>query len=143
MNARGILTAAYQVLHLLSCMQRGIPARGVPIPARGYPQSDLAGVSPLSGPGRGNPPVRPDWGPLHWTWLGYPRPQSDLTGVPPHWTWLGYPLWDLAGVLPLDLAGVPHLPVRPGWGTPRWTWLGYPLHRPIYGAAIRIHILHI
>ena len=58
-NARGIPTVAYQVLHLLSCNGGGgSPARGYPIPAGGYPisgtpQSDLSGVPPF------------------WTWLGY------------------------------------------------------------------------
>ena len=57
-NARGIPTAAYQVLHLLACMG-GPPAGGVPL-VRGYP-------SP-SGPGRGYPSV--------WILLGYLPPPA-------------------------------------------------------------------
>ena len=88
-NARGIPTAAYQVLHVLSC-PGGIPH--VPSACLGY-----------------TPPV---WGtPPVLTWLGggvprYPR----LAGVPP--TWLGYPpimTWPGEGVTGYALSG---------WGTP-------------------------
>ena len=85
MNARGIPTAAYQVLHLLSC------TGGAP-PAGGYPHPDLAGGEvphpggyPISEgyPHLGYPPV--------WTWLGYP-PSGPGRGTPhPIWTWLVYP----------------------------------------------------
>ena len=113
-NARGILTAAYQVLHLLSCMG-GTPYQGVAllgVPHLGYPPSDLA---------RGVP--HPCWGVSH---LGYPP--SDLAKGVPHPCWgvphLRYPQSDLAGVPPqLDLAGVP--PPQQG-DLAGWTWLGYP-----------------
>ena len=103
-NARGIPTAAYQVLHGLSC-----PGGWGP----GYhpPQSDLTGV-PLSDL-PGIPPLPPQLdlarGTPHQTWAGYPpspsdlarlSSPSDLAGVRPHQTWLGYPP-------PSDLAGVP------------------------------------
>ena len=90
MNARDILTAAYQVLHLLSC------PRGVPHPAGG------GGTPSLNG---GGTPIQP--------WIGG-TPSLDrgtLVGVPPH------PRLD--GVhtppSPSDLARVP---IRPGQGTP-------------------------
>ena len=102
-NARGIPTAAYQVLHVPSC-PGGMPAGGEGYPilpwgthGLGYPLSDLAGVTPSQ------------------TWPGYP--QSDQARVLPKQTWLGYPS-DLAGVPapPLDL--VRYLPIQ--------GWLGYP-----------------
>ena len=78
MNARGIPTAAYQVLHLLSCrggypLLGDTPCQGVLhlVPCQGVlhlgvsPPSDLAGVTPF-GPGWGMPP-----------------PQLDLAGVLP------------------------------------------------------------
>ena len=115
MDVRGIPTAAYQVLHLLSCTGGGGTA------ARGYPTS-------------GTPPVRPGWQAPHSCWGyptsgtlpsdlagGYPIPAGgyptsgtpwlDLAGVPSHWTWLGHP------TPPSGLARVP-LPIIPGWGTP-------------------------
>ena len=111
-NARGILTAACQVLHLLSCMGWGTPARGYP----------TLGT-----------PITPGWGTAHLDLAGVP-PCLDLVGVLPGQTWMGYPHLDLAGV-PLsgpgwgtpwsDLDGVP--PSGPGWGTPTWTW---PRYRP-------------
>ena len=152
MNARGIPTAAYQVLHLLFCLGGG----GYPIPTGGYPTlgtphktwlgtplSDLAGVPPIwtwqgyppIRPGQGTPPIRPGQGTPHQTWLGY-LPSGPGWGTPPIWTWPGYPPpsgpgW---GTLPhLDLAGVP--PIISGWGTPHLdlaevsphqTWPGYP-----------------
>ena len=79
-NARGIPTAAYQVLHLLSCTgEGGYPCRGVPHPCQGV-SHPCQGV-----PNLGYPPIRPCWGVPHH---GYPPP----AGVPP---WL-----DLAGVPP-------------------------------------------
>ena len=122
-NARGIPTAAYQVLHLLSCTRWGNPP----------PQSGL----PPPQPG-------PTWG------GGYPRrgtPQRGLTGGYPRWgtpgqVWLGgYPQVGVPPMVESPLAGVP-----PGWGTPHldltrvppghvwlggvtpppsWNWLGY------------------
>ena len=70
-NARDLPTAAYQVLHVLSCPGGG--GGGLPLLGGwGYPHPDLAGVpSP------------------QWTWPGYPPsdlatvPLSDLAGVPP------------------------------------------------------------
>ena len=59
MNARGIPTAAYQVL-----------LGGVP-PRRGTPPSARSD----GGTRGGVPPI--------WTWLGYPPPQLDLAWVPP------------------------------------------------------------
>ena len=99
-NATGIPTAAYQVLHLLSCTGEGVPLWGVPHPCWGVPHLGY--------------PIRPDqgWGtpPLP---VGTPPqvpPQSDLVrerypipgGTSPSWTWLGSP-------------------------PPGWTRLGYPL----------------
>ena len=76
-NARGIPTAAYQVLHLLSCTRWGTPHWGIPAPAR----SDQEGGVPSQS---GYPPARSDGG---GTWGGVP-PQPGLTGgtrggVPP------------------------------------------------------------
>ena len=105
-NARGIPTAAYQVLHLLT---------EVGYPPLGYPPSRSDGGYPR-------------WGTTHW---GTPPSRSDPggtrggvlpIGVPPCWGTpcqgippLGYPP---IGVPPrLDLAWVP---------PPGWTWLGYP-----------------
>ena len=62
-NAGGIPTVAYQVLHVLSCPW------GVPHPCREVP---------------------PVWDTPRQTRPGYtPRPR--LAGVPPVWTWPGYP----------------------------------------------------
>ena len=89
MNARGIPTAAYQVLHLLSCTSEGRGgggphlAGGVPHPCQGVPPPGVPGVPPI----------------LTWPGWGVPHP------------WWGYPPY-------LDLAGVPPPLVRPGWGTP-------------------------
>ena len=91
-NARGIPTAAYQVLHVLSCPGGG----GVPpvLTWLGYP-------SP------------------HQTWLGYPRPIRSGWGTPPpigpgwgtlHQTWPESP--------PPIRSGRGTLPIRSGWGTP-------------------------
>ena len=133
-NARGIPTAAYQVLF------GGVPPIRVP-PGQVWPGGYLRWGTPCQGtPGqvwwggypRWGTPIRPGWGdtrggvpsigvasqpgltggtqgevPPTWTWLGYP--QLDLAGVPPTWIWLGYPPR-------LDLARVP----------PTWSWLGYP-----------------
>ena len=82
MNARGILTIAYQVLHVLSCPR---------------------GVRQAGPPGWGTPPIL--------TWLGgVPRTGIPLLGVHPPGcrTWLGPPKSDLTGdpPTPSDLAGV-------------------------------------
>ena len=80
MNARGIPTAAYQVLHLLPEVGypppagvppwpgptegEGVPEVGYPLPAGGTPWLDLAGVAPPPagpGPGRGTPPPTNGW----------------------------------------------------------------------------------
>ena len=110
MNTRGIPTAAYQLLHVLSCSRR-VPR-----------------VPPLSWPGWGYSGCPPGWDTLHpdlagglhpiltwpevtrvptrsgapwsgWTWLGYPLAGSGLEN-PPGWIWFGYP------------------PAGPGLGTP-------------------------
>ena len=91
-NARGIPTAAYQVLHLLP--EVGPPGRGTP-PAR----SDGGRVPKVRYPQQGtpwqgtpSPPARSD--------RGYPRSGTPSRGNPPS-----------------DLAGVPP-PSGPGQGTP-------------------------
>ena len=73
MNARGIPTAAYQVLHLLT--EVGYP------PCWGTPRPGLTGGYPRQGtPSLGTSLVRyplfgyPHWVPLTWTSLGYPPP---------------------------------------------------------------------
>ena len=84
-NARGIPTAAYQVLHLLSCTRWGTHLSGYPPPParsnRGYPRWGTSRQGTPPGPGLtgggyprwGTPPVRPGWGtPPVWTWPGYP-----------------------------------------------------------------------
>ena len=140
-NARGIPTTAYQVLHVLSCTSGGTPV-GVTLcrhPLGGVPPSwpgpgGTLGGCPLSGvphcpdlaggyPGQalpwlGYPTSWPDW--------GYPRQVPPWLGYPPSWPagtpWLRYPpSWPGR----LDLARVP-----PSWTwlgyPPGWTWLGYP-----------------
>ena len=115
-NARGIPTATYQVLHLLGVPPPLSDMAGVPpLPSdlNGVPPClDLAGVPPIR-PGWGTPPPSgPGWGtPPHLDLAEVPPPRPgwgappylDLTGVPPCQTWLGYP---------------PSLPI--------WTWLGSP-----------------
>ena len=99
MNARSIPTAAYQVLHLLSCTG----GWGVPLPG-GTPS--LAGGVPPIGPGWGTPPPSgPGWVTPHQTWLGYP---------PPRQTWLEYPPPIRPG-WGTPLSG-------PGWRTPLARW---------------------
>ena len=95
-NARGIPTAAYQVLHLLSCTGGTLagvyprvppsgPSQGVPHPwPRGYPRVP-------HGPGQGGTPSQAGGGAL-----GYPTSHLDLAGVPSQ----------------LDMAGVPPPPRR-------------------------------
>ena len=92
-NARGIPTAAYQVLHLLSCMMWGTPRPGL---MGGYPrwgnphQSTFPCQATPPPPGQvwlvggGTPPTRSNRG---GTWGGVPPrqgyPPSYLAGVPP------------------------------------------------------------
>ena len=103
-NARGIPTMAYQVLHLLP--QVGYTLAGVPLA-----RSDGGGYLRWGTPQQANPPARSD---------------GSTQGGPPAWTWLGYPHLDLAGVPPcLDLAGIPPAWIWLGY-PPSWTWLGYP-----------------
>ena len=92
-NARGIPTAAYQVLHLLP--EAGSPlAGGTPRPGpMGGGQGYLRWGTPLAG---GYPPARSDG--------GYPRWGTPLVGVPPSQVWRG-----------AYLRGLP--PCR--WGTPQ------------------------
>ena len=96
LNARGIPTAAYQVLHLLPKV--GYPPRqwGPPQPD---PMGDTQGGIP---PDRGRPPPWPDL-------IGVPEVRYPLAGVPPSQVWQGVPKWGTRG-------GVP----------PACTWLGYP-----------------
>ena len=110
MNARGVPTAAYQVL--ICCPVTGgyPPAGGTP---PWVPLLDLTGGTHPCW--RSTPPrvphIRPGWG-VPYPCQGYPASGTPLLDLveypPPHWTWLWYP--------PSDLAEVPH--VRPGWGTP-------------------------
>ena len=81
-NARGIPTAAYQVLHLF-------PEVGYPPP----PQPGLMGGVPKVGypPGRGYPPARSDGGTQGGYPLVPPRAGPGWGTLPPRWTWLGYP----------------------------------------------------
>ena len=98
-NARGILTVAYQVL------LGGVPPVGVPpwpgltrrgVPEVGYPPSGYLlsrsekGVPKVGYPLSGYPPSRSDGQgvpKVGYPPSGYPLPIR----VPPTWTWLGYP----------------------------------------------------
>ena len=109
MNARGIPTVAYQVLHLLSCTRWGTPhgwdtplAMPEGVPKVGYP----------SAMGCSHPGLI--------TWGGVPPAR-----VPPSQVW-----WeDTQGGVPPIRPGWGNPPIGPGWGTPPpvWTWPGYPL----------------
>ena len=85
-NARGIPTAAYQVLHLLSCTRWGTHLSGYPPPRPGPTGGTRGGVPPVRVPPqarsdrRGVPEV--GYPPPGQTWLGYP-PCLDLARVPP------------------------------------------------------------
>ena len=149
MNARGIPTAAYQVLHLLLVVGYP-PNRGTP------PQSGLTGGGYLRWgtpqQGYAQPGPMRVWGYLRWgttqqctpsqVWWGVPEVEYHPAGVPP-WpgltggTWGGVPpppsrgtpsqVWQggtWGGVPPL--AGVPLPPADLTGGYPNWTWLGYP-----------------
>ena len=125
-NARGIPTAAYQVLHLLSCTRWGTPPVGVPPwpdPMEGYLRwGTLVRYPPKPGLTREVPKV--GYGYLYPRWgtpirvLHQPGPIGGTRGgVPPSLVWGG----TQGGVPPL---GYP--PAGPGWGTPpAWTWPGY------------------
>ena len=114
-NARGIPTVAYQVLHLLSCTGGvphscwGYPILGAPIrPGWEYPiPATGGGVLHLGYP------IRPGWGyPIPATG-GYPT--LDTTTRPGWVCHLRYTPSDLAGVPPR--AGMRYPPTRPGRGT--------------------------
>ena len=134
MNARGIPTAAYQVLHLLSCTGKGATPAGR-VPHLGYPPLDLArgGTPSLLGgyPTSSSPPSDLAEGAPHLRspsirpCQGVPHPCQGVSH-------LGYPLSDLVRGVPHPCQGVPnfrylHL-AGSGWGTPSpsWTWSGYP-----------------
>ena len=119
MNARGIPTAAYQVLHLLpevgyppwpsSTGEGGLPEVGYPS-RQGYPPGQ---VQPGVPPARVPPRARSYEGTLGGVppWQGYPWP-GPMGGVPE----VGYPLARSDG------EGVPKV----GYPPPGWTWPGYP-----------------
>ena len=115
-NARGIPTATYQVLHLLTEVGYPPPSGYPPVqvwcggtrdtPCRGTPHPDLmtSGGTPHQG--------IPHPGLMGGTWG---TPTSGLMGGTPHW---GTPHPGLMGGTPLT---------GPGSGTPpAWTWLGSP-----------------
>ena len=135
MNARGIPTAAYQVL------LGGVPPSPIRVPPRPGPTGDTrGGVPPWPGLTGGVPKVGypPDQVQRGVPEVGYPP----WVGVPPLRPGWGTPHLDLARVQPpclLDLAWVPPPPPPPGPGSstpppgpgsgtppPGWTWLGYP-----------------
>ena len=134
MNARGIPTVAYQVLHLLSCTWGGVPPGGG-TPSldggtlsldRGYPHPALDGGYPIPArlvtPSQVPPLAWPDQGVLHpypggTPWLGYP-----------HRTWLGTPYQTQLGYPPIRPGQ--GTPIRPGWGVPPSDLDGVP---PIQG----------
>ena len=111
MNARGIPTAAYQVLHLLSYTRWGTPPR--PGPTGGYPRWGTPPPSGYPQPGLTGRYLR--WGTLP----SQVRPGGTQGGVPPSTE--GVPPSAEVGYSPsrgtplppgwLDLAGVP--PPRP------------------------------
>ena len=131
-NARGIPTAAYQVLHLLTKV--GYP------PPSGYPHPGLMGV-PGVPPCWGTPLSRSDGG-----YLGYPPvrvpPHPGLTG--------GYPWYPPSGHPPVGVppcqGTLPHQGTPPGWTwfrypPPGWTWLGYPPPPPRCGLTNKVKLL--
>ena len=143
-NARGIPTAAYQVLHLLT--EFGYPPAGVP-PAKsngGYPRwgtppsrSTPGRVTPWLGPMGGTRGGIPQNGyPLARSNGGIPKvgyppaevPPARSDGMVPE---VGYPhgqvQWEGTwGGLPPPRQGYHPTSPKPGRGTPIWTWLGYP-----------------
>ena len=132
MDARGILTATYQVFHLLFCPRRvphprsrarwwggggGTPSQ-VHVQMGGTPSQVQIGGYPIPGP-EGVPHPWLGYAPIQ-TWLGYPHLRLDggtplsSDGGTPIRTWLGYPNLNLVGVpIPSDLTEVP--PSGPGW----------------------------
>ena len=106
MNARGILTTAYQVLHLLpkvgyppagvhpgqvwwgGYLRWGTPLRGVP-PSQFWQVGTQGGVTPLGQVWWGGTPLGQVW--QGGTWGGVTPPAGPGWGTPPIWTWLGYP----------------------------------------------------
>ena len=128
MNARGIPTAAYQVLYLLT--EVGVPPL-LGTPLLGTPWPGLMGDT------------QPQVPPVSYPSVGY-SPQPGLTGRLPN---LGYPHWvppsqvQQGGTQPQvpplgtpcqlpPLAGPGRVPPPSVWtwlGTPIWTWLGTPL----------------
>ena len=103
MNARGIPTAAYEVLHLLSCTRWGTSPSGYPPPPA---RSDGGGYPRWCTPHLGTP-----WpGPMGWGTrggVGMPLEVGTPIRVPPP-----RPGW-------LDLAGVP--PAGVDWQT-KWNY---------------------
>ena len=95
-NARGIPTAAYQVLHLLSCTGGGYPClRVYPIPGRGGGGVPPIWTWPVVSPGQveyPSLPAGPGWGTPPPCQLGYPPPTAGPgQGTPGQ---VGYPsLW--------------------------------------------------
>ena len=115
-NARGILPAAYQVLHLLS-YPGGVPhpwLGGTPSLVRKCPISGWGGGEYFIPGQEGTPSLAwgyliPGWGTSIWTWLGCPMSRSGWStpGKGPgtsHW------------VPPGKGPGISH------WGTPKRTW---------------------
>ena len=146
-NARGIPTAAYHVLHLLTKV--GYPSiqvqlGGTPpwVPQSGYPPlGTLVGVPPvrltpsgypqLGYPLSGYPPVGVL--PIRVPPVGVPQSRYPLSGYP----LLGYPSqgtpWSGYPLLRYPPSGVPHR------GTPLgWTWLGYP--PPVPGSGTHLGV---
>ena len=106
MKARGILTAAYHVLHVL-------PVPGVPgyPPQLGYPYRNLAGGVPTG------------WGPPGFG-LGTPCPDLAVVGSTPGIPWMCYPhVWTWPGYPPCGQTdGQTH--VKQG-SPPAWTQEAY------------------
>ena len=137
MNARGIPTAAYQVLHLLPVVGYHpiqVWRRGGGFPEVGYPPARSDGAYLGWGtPCMGTPLARSHGGiqggvhPSQVWWGGYPRWGTPQQGYLPARSDGGYPRQGtpqqgtpqpglMREVPKLDLAGVP----------PIWTWPGYP-----------------
>ena len=121
MNARGIPTAPYQVLHLL-------PEVGY-APSR-YPWPGPRGRYPRWGtPHQGTPPI----GVCPWPGLTGGIPE---VGYPPSQVWRGYPRWGTPPLGYLQSGYPPARSVRPGrgvpwqgdlrWGTPHLDLTGVP-----------------
>ena len=155
-NARGIPTAAYQVLHLLTEVEYLPSCRGTPqvwqgVSEMGYPHWGTPCTSPVQvwwevpvvGYPIGFPPVQvggyPRWGTPCWgtPLSGYPMSWSPCPGLVwgyPRWGTpnppLGYPLlrYPPVRVPPsaYPLSGSSHQCTPPVRLPPTWTWLGYP-----------------